>query len=140
MKYLIIVLIVIVFFLTKFYIAWRKDKKFIRSKGGMKVMYKYLIDGLLQYHSARVIQDETNYITIAGSFTDPIMSRTCGLWSVIIQHSFNILTVKYQAHHDLDGGGTAKQVWDFSSNTNQEEILSIIKKKADEWEVYGIFK
>ncbi|MBR2777336.1 MAG: hypothetical protein IKD75_09585 [Prevotella sp.] len=140
MKYLIIVLVIIVFFLIKFYVGLRRDKKFIRSQGGMKVMYKHLIDGLLQYHSARIIQDETNLITIAGSFTDPIMSRTCGLWSVIIQHSFNILTVRYQAHHDLDGGETAKKLWDFSPNTNQEEMLSIIRKKADEWDVYGIIK
>ena len=140
MKYILIAVIILLLFFSKFYFALRKDKKFIRSKGGMKVMYKDLINGLLQYHSARIIQDETNVITIAGSFTDPIMSRTCGLWSVIIQHSFNILTIRYKAHIDLGGGEKAKQMWDFPINMPQEEILSIIKKKANEWDIYGIIK
>jgi len=140
MKFILVVVIFILFFFSKFYFALRKDKKFIRSKGGMKVMYNVLINGLLQYQSARIVQDETNLITIAGSFTDPIMSRTCGLWSVIIQHSFNILTIRYRAHIDLGGGKAAKQMWDFPINMPQEEILSVIKKKADEFEVYGVFK
>ena len=140
MIYILIAVIIILLFFSKFYFALRKDKKFIRSKGGMKVMYKDLINGLLQYHSARIIQDETNVITIAGSFTDPIMSRTCGLWSVVIQHGFNILTIRYKAHIDLGGGETAKQMWDFPINMPQEDILSIIKKKADEFEIYGVFK
>ncbi len=140
MKFILVVVIFILFFFSKFYFALRKDKKYIRSKGGMKVMYNVLINGLLQYQSARIVQDETNLITIAGSFTDPIMSRTCGLWSVIIQHSFNILTIRYRAHIDLGGGEAAKQMWDFPINMPQEEILSAIKKKADEFVVYGVFK
>ena len=140
MKYLFFVVVVLLLFFSKFYFALKKDKKYIRSKGGMKVMYNGLINGILQYKSARIIQDETNLITIAGSFTDPIMSRTCGLWSVIIQHSFNILTIRYRAHIDLGGGEAAKQMWDFPIDMPQEEILSVIKKKADEWDIYGIIK
>ena len=35
---------------------------------------------------------------------------------------------------------TSKQMWDFPINMPQEQILSVIKKKADEFEVYGVFK
>jgi hypothetical protein len=48
--------------------------------------------------------------------------------------------VKYQARNDLEGGEIAKQVWNFPINMSQEDMLSIIKKKADEWDIYGIVK
>jgi len=137
---IIFIIVAIIWFFVRFLMDYSKLKDSIVSQGGMKTIYKPLIDGLLQYPSARIIQDQKDLVTIGGTFTDPIFNRECGLWSVIIQHAFTTLNVKYQAHHDLDGGESAKQVWDFPPNTNQEEILSIIKKKADEWEVYGIFK
>lgn len=132
--------IVIIWFFVRFLMDYNKLKDNIIAQGGMKTIYKPLIDGLLQYPSARIIQDQKDLITIGGTFTDPIFNRECGLWSVIIQRTFTTLNVKYQAHHDLDGGESAKKNWDFPPNTNQEEMLSIIKKKTDEWEVYGIFK
>lgn len=54
--------------------------------------------------------------------------------------TFKLLNVKYQAHIDLGGGETATQMWDFPINMSREDMLSIIKKKADEWDNYGILK
>ena len=119
---------------------FNKQRSVIASKGGIKTIYKSLIDGLLEYHSARIIQDKKDFITIGGTFTDPIFNRECGLWSVSIQPTFKLLNIRYQAHIDLGGGRTAKQMWDFPINMPQDEILSVIKKKADEFDVYGIYK
>lgn len=131
---------VIAWLLFKFIYANVKHKKKIIAQGGIKTIYKGLIDGLLAYRSARIIQNNILFVTIGGTFVDPIFNRVCGKWSVIIQPTFNILNVKYQAYTDLGGGETAKKTWDFPTNMNQEEILAIIKREADKWNEYGIFK
>lgn len=141
MKWVIIIVIVAVAWLfIRFLMDFNKQRNVIAAKGGINTIYKPLIDGLLEYRSARIIQDKKDFITIGGTFTDPIFNRECGLWSVIIQPTFKILNVKYQAHIDLGGGETAKQMWDFPINMPQEEILTAIKKKADEFDAYGVFK
>lgn len=137
---IIFVIIVVICVFIRFLMDFNKQRNVIAAKGGIKTIYKPLIDGLLEYRSARIIQDKKDFVTIGGTFTDPIFNRECGLWSVIIQPTFTFLNVKYQAHIDLDGGETAKQMWDFPINMPQDEILSVIKKKADEFEVYGVFK
>lgn len=141
MVWIVSIIIVVSFFVfIKFLMDYYKLRSSIASQGGIKTIYKSLVDGFLQYQSARILQDQTDLITIGGTFTDPIFNRECGLWSVIIQLAFTTVNVKYQAHHDLDGGETAKQVWDFPPNMNQEEMLTIVKQKADEWDIYGIVK
>ena len=134
----VVVAIIWVFF--RFLVDFKKQRNMIASRGGIKNIYVSLIDGLLQYPSARIIQDKKDFVTIGGTFTDPISNRECGLWSVIIQPTFKTLNVKYQAHTDLGGGEKEKKMWDFPVDMEQEEILEVVKKKADEWEVYGIFK
>ena len=141
MKWIIISIIVIVAWtFIRFISDYSKQRTAIAANGGIKTIYKVLIDGLLEYRSARIIQDRTDFWTIGGTFTDPISSRECGVWSVIIQPTFKTLNVKYQASIDLDGGETAKQMWDFPIDMSQDEILSVIKKKADEFDIYGVFK
>lgn len=137
---LIFIIIVIAWVYIRFRMDLNKQRNAIASQGGIKVIYKPLIDGLLNYPTARIIQDKKDFITIGGTFIDPISNRECGVWSVIIQPAFKILTVKYQARINLGGGETAKQMWDFPINMNQDKILSIIRKKADEWDIYGICK
>lgn len=137
---LVVIAIVFVWIFLRFLMDFNKQRSVIASKGGIKTIYKSLIDGLLEYHSARIIQDKKDFITIGGTFTDPIFNRECGLWSVSIQPTFKLLNVRYQAHIDLGGGETDKQMWDFPINMPQDEILSVIKKKADEFDVYGIYK
>lgn len=126
--------------MVRFIFAYIKQRKNISSKGGIKTIYKTLINGLLEYHNARIIQDKADFFTIGGTFIDPFYYRECGLWSVIIQPMFKVLNVKYQAHIDLDGGKTVKKEWNFPVNMAQEEILTIIKKEADKWNVFGIIK
>lgn len=141
MKWILFAIILVtVWVYIKFRMDLNRQRNAIVSQGGIKVIYKVLIDGLLNYPTARIIQDKKDFITIGGTFIDPISNRECGVWSVIIQPAFKILTLKYQARIDLEGGETAKQMWDFPINMNQDDILEVIKKKADEWEVYGIIK
>ena len=141
MKWILIIIVAIVAWIfLRFLIDFNKQRNVIAAKGGIKTIYKPLIDGLLEYQSARIIQDKKDYITIGGTFTDPFSNRECGLWSVIVQPTFKVLNIKYQAHIDLGGGKIAKQMWDFPINMPQEEMLLVIKKKADEFEVYGVFK
>ena len=137
---LVVIAVIVAWVFIRFLMDFNKQRNVIAAKGGIKTIYKPLIDGLLEYRSARIIQDKKDCVTIGGTFTDPIFNRECGLWSVIIQPTFKLLNVKYQAHIDLGGGETAKQMWDFHINMPQEEILSVIKKKADEFEAYGVFK
>lgn len=135
-----IIVVAIIWFFIRFLMDYNKQRDIIASQGGIKIIYKPLIDGLLQYPSARIVQDKKDFVTVGGTFTDPIFNRECGLWSVIIQPTFQTLNVKYRAHTDLGGGETAKQMWDFPVNMSQEEMLAVIKKKADEWDIYGIVK
>ena len=136
----VVIAFIVLWIIVRFLIDFNKQRSFIAANGGIRVIYKPIIDGLLEYHSARIIQDKRDFVTIGGTFTEPIFNRECGLWSVIIQPTFKLLNVKYQAHIDLGGGKTAKQMWDFPINMPQDEILSVIKKKADEFEVYCVFK
>ena len=141
MKWIVAILVIIIaWVLVRFLWDLSKQTRVIESQGGIKTVYKQLIDGLLKYPNAEIIQDKKHFVTIGGVFFDPISSRTCGQWSVIIQPAFKILTVKYQAHIDLEGGKYAKQMWDFPININQNEVLSIIRKKVDEWDTYGVVK
>ena len=137
---LVVIAVIVAWVFIRFLMDFNKQHNVIAAKGGIKTIYKPLIDGLLEYRSARIIQDKKDFVTIGGTFTDPIFNRECGLWSVIIQPTFKLLNVKYQAHIDLGGGETAMQMWDFPINMPQDEILSVIKKKADEFEAYGVFK
>ena len=130
----------IFFIFIKFLLDFRTQRNVIESKGGVLTIYKTLIDGLLEYQSARITQNNKDLVTVGGTFVDPIFNRECGLWSVIIQPTFKTLNVKYQAHIDLEGGENSKKMWDFPISMSQEEILTVIKKKADEWDVYGIIK
>lgn len=132
--------VVVVCGIIKFLMDFNRQRNIIVAKGGIKTIYKTLINGLLEYSSARIIQDEKDFVKIGGTFIDPISNRECGSWSVFIQPTFKLLNVNYQAHIDLGGGETAKQMWNFPINMPQEDILAVIKKKADEFEVYGVFK
>lgn len=139
--FIIVIVAIIIVVLSLFAIAYIKQIKGIVAKGGIKTIYKPLIDGLLEYHSARIIQDKTIFLTIGGTFITPFYrNRECGLWSVIIQPRFKVLNVKYQAYMDLGGGETVKKEWNFPINMAQEEILAIIKKEADKWNVFGLIK
>lgn len=141
MKWIFIIFVAIVAWVfIRFLMDFNKQRNVIAAKGGIKTIFKPLIDGLLEYRSARIIQDKKDFVTIGGTFTDPIFNRECGLWSVIIQPTFKLLNVKYQARIDFGGGETAQQMWDFPIDMPQEDMLSVIKKKADEFEVYGVFK
>lgn len=130
----------IIWFFIRFLMDFNKQRSTIASHGGIKTIYKPLIKGLLQYPSARIIQDKKDFVTVGGTFTDPIYNRDCGWWSISIQPFFKALNVKYKAYNDIEGGETVKQMWDFPINMSQEKMLAVIKKKADEWETYGIFK
>lgn len=141
MKWILISIVVaVIWFYIRFLRALKLQRNAIASQGGIGSIYKTLIDGLLQYPSARIVQDKVDFITIGGTFTDPITNRECGVWSVVIQPTFKILNVRYRAHIDLGGGESAKQMWDFPMDMNQSEMLSIIKKKADEWDIYCVYK
>lgn len=139
-RILVVIAVILAWVYIRFLMDFNKQRNVIAAKGGIKTIYKPLIDGLLEYRSARIIQDKKDFVTIGGTFTEPIFNRECGLWSVIIQPTFELLNVKYQAHIDLGGGETAKQMWNFPINMPQDEILSVIKKKADEFDAYGVFK
>lgn len=94
MKWIVaIIVIIIAWVLVRFLLDLSKQTRAIESQGGIKTIYKLLIDGLLKYPNAEIIQDKKHFVTIGGVFFDPISSRTCGQWSVIIQPAFKILTV-----------------------------------------------
>lgn len=137
---LVVIAVVFAWVFIRFLVDFNKQRNVIAAKGGIRTIYKPLIDGLLEYRSARIIQDNKDFVTIGGTFTDPLFNRECGLWSVIIQPTFKLLNVRYHAHIDLGEGISAKRMWDFPINMPQDEILSIIKKKADEFVIYGVFK
>ena len=59
----------------KFLMDFNRQRNIIAARGGIKTIYKPLIDGLLEYRSARIIQDKKDFVTIGGTFTDPIFNR-----------------------------------------------------------------
>ena len=136
----VIVGVVVCVFLGHFAFSYHKQEKTVRSKGGITAMFSEVIKGLLEYRSARVVQQSNSFIGISGFFYDPITSRECGNWGFKLQISFQLLVVQYRAYVDLGGGEHIKQNWDFPITLSQSEIVNILKKKADETNVYGIFK
>lgn len=141
MKWIILIIIAfIAWIFFRFLFDSIKQRAKLKSLGGVRSIYKILIDGLLQYPSAEIKQDFPTLVTICGTFWDPIWSRTCGKWAITIQQTFKILNVSYEAYNNLEGGEHTKQMWDFPIGMDQHKMLSIIQKKADEWDVYGICK
>lgn len=141
MKWIVIILaIIIIWYFVKFHTAVSKQRKFIANQGGVKTMFKTVIDGLLQYQSARIIQDNRDLVTVGGTFTDPILQRECGVWSIIIQPTFSVVNVKYRARIDLGGGERVNKMWNFPIKMDQSQILGTIKKEADKFDGYGIYK
>lgn len=136
----VIVGVVVCVFLGHFAFSYHKQEKTVRSKGGITTMFSEVIKGLLEYRSARVVQQSNSFIGISGVFYDPITSRECGNWGFKLQISFKLLVVQYRAYVDLGGGEHIKQNWDFPITLSQSEIVNILKRKADETNVYGIFK
>lgn len=141
MKWILVVLaVIIVWYFVKFHAAVNKQRKFIADHGGVKAMFKTVIEGLLKYQSARIIQDNKDLVTVGGTFIDPIMRRECGVWSVIIQPTFSVVNIRFKAKIDLGGGETANKMWDFPIKMDQNQMLETIKKEADKFNAYGIFK
>jgi len=130
----------VLWIIIRYMMAINKHRNAIASLGGIKNIFLPLIKGLLEYQSARIVQDKKDYLMIAGTFIDPISYRECGQWSVFIQPAFQYLIIRYRAHVDLGGGMTSKQTWEFPIEMSQEEILTVVKKKADEWDIIGVFK
>ena len=91
---LVVIAVVFAWIFLRFLMDFNKQRSVIAAKGGIKTIYKSLIDGLLEYRNARIIQDKKDFITIGGTFTDPIFDRECGLWSVSIQPTFKLLNVR----------------------------------------------
>lgn len=135
----IIVITVLIFFI-RFIRAFYEQRRFIESQGGIVTIYKTLIDNLLTYQSARITENTKDDVIIGGTFTDQTSKRECGLWIVIIQPTFRLLHVEYKAYNNLQGGMNAKKSWDFPTSMSQEDMLAIIKKKVDEWEVFCVYK
>lgn len=128
-RILIVIAVVFAWVFIRFLVAYNKQRNAIAAKGGIKTIYKPLIDGLLEYRSAQIIQDKKDFITIGGTFTDPVFNRECGLWTVIIQPTFKLLNVKYQAHIDLGGGETAKQMWLFLQTCHKMRFCLLLRKR-----------
>lgn len=137
---IVIIAAVVICFLLKFGIDYAKECHALNARGGVREIYRPIIDGLLEYSSAYLIKENSDFVVIGGSFTDPIFNRNCGQWSISIQSAFVILRITYQAYTDLGGGENSKKVWEFPSSADQEEILKLIRTKADEWDIYGIVK
>ena len=119
----VIVGVVVCVFLGHFAFSYHKQEKTVRSKGGITAMFSEVIKGLLEYRSARVVQQSNSFIGISGVFYDPITSRECGNWGFKLQISFKLLVVQYRAYVDLGGGEHIKQNWDFPITLSQSEIV-----------------
>lgn len=142
MKWLLIIILFIIIWLpAHFLINMYMQRKWLASKGGIKVAYKTIIDGLLDYSSARIVEDKKSFIKIGGFYTDCISNRECGIWTVFIMpnppYKLNVLV---QANINLGSGEKINKEWSFPTNLDQHQILSIIKKKVDEFDDYGIYK
>ena len=139
-----------------FYAMWNKEtqemvkmRNSIAKSRGMRGLYKILIDGLLSYHSARVIKERKDVIVIGGTFNDAYLWNVeVGQWTVTIQQIFDVLNVKYQGYIDsIDytqgmNGKTnrryIKETWEFPIQKEQDEMVSVIKGKIDELKGLGI--
>lgn len=63
-RILIVIAVVFAWVFIRFLVAYNKQRNAIAAKGGIKTIYKPLIDGLLEYRSAQIIQDKKDFITI----------------------------------------------------------------------------
>lgn len=64
----VIVGVVVCVFLGHFAFSYHKQEKMVRSKGGITAMFSEVIKGLLEYRSARVVQQSNSFIGISGVF------------------------------------------------------------------------
>ena len=61
----VIVGVVVCVFLGHFAFSYHKQEKTVRSKGGITAMFSEVIKGLLEYRSARVVQQSNSFIGIS---------------------------------------------------------------------------
>ena len=87
-RILIVIAVVFAWVFIRFLVAYNKQRNAIAAKGGIKTIYKPLIDGLLEYRSAQIIQDKKDFITIGAPLPIPFSTESAayGL-SSFNQHS-----------------------------------------------------
>ena len=117
-----------------------KFRKIIIDNGGIRIIYKALLSGLLDYTSSRIVKEKKDFISIRGRyflFPDNIV---CGSWDISIQLTFKGTIIKCKTKLTLNKGVKEKRAWICPHNIDQGKILSIIKQQIDKWDVYGIIK
>lgn len=131
----------IVLFLVKFATATSQDANYVKSNGGMKVLYSTLIESVKENrHSARVREGSMNSLVIDGEFTDIVGGVYRGEWALSIQHTFKILQVTYKANVRLNNVAPINKRWDFPINLDQKRMAEIITKEMDKTMAYGIYQ
>lgn len=136
MEYCVIVLgtLILLFVIWAMVLAYKvaQLKKSIRKKGGMNVMFKPLIDGVLLYQDAKAVEVTSNTILLKGSFYNPPTNVLCGFWYLYVYRSWNKIGMWYIAHADI-GLGWIRKSWSFDVMADQQYILRTIKPIMETW-------
>lgn len=141
MIWIVIIGALIALWFIKFAKASKNNVEYIQKLGGMKVVYKTLIGGIMEYHTAEVSREGAfNTVSVSGDFIDCVGGVNRGVWAVNIQHTFNVVHVSYRARIRLNGVEPIDKQWDFPIDMDQNRMVEIIKKEMNKTDIYGIYK
>lgn len=111
----IVIILVVILILGKFFWDRNKMEREIMNKGGMKVVYGELISRLMEIHpKSKIFHEKPSYISlgVADSFTVTLFE---------LMATFGFLTITYSVSSNIFG--KHKLQWEFEDGENPEFII-----------------
>lgn len=136
MKWIISIIAVCLFcFLISFFRAVAKEKKNVKTQGGITNIYKDFFDGIMQYKTACISHEESLYVVISGMFVDSTNGRKCGTWSISLQQAFSIIEMRFYAKNDIGGVLPANKKWTFNLPADSQLMFLTVQLEIEKQKV-----
>lgn len=122
----IIILIIGVIMLVKFFADLNKQANYVTKQGGMRTKYKQLLDyALASSPKARIIQETSTFINIGASSPG-------GAYAFMITHSFGSVIIQWKLESTVFGKHQLE--WQFSEFDDQQKMIEQIENDLDKYQ------
>ncbi|NPE26359.1 hypothetical protein HPS54_12765 [Prevotella sp. PCHR] len=141
MNWIIIITIAIAAFIGIMIISHIIFCKQMRVKGGVETIYKPLIDKILEYNDAEIVESKATNVTISGRFKDvSLLSQSAfnfldckETWKFYIQQNFKLISIFYILERPYAEYGAYKKFkWEFSTDDDINYITYFIDNAISE--------
>lgn len=122
----IIILIIVVAILVKFFADLNKQANYVTKQGGMRNKYKHLVDyALASSPKARIIQETSTFINIG-------VSSPVGPFAFMITHSFGSVIIQWKLEDSILGKHQLE--WQFGEFDDQQKMIEKIENDISKYQ------